>query len=692
MKSSKFATGLVVFMLGGCASQGGPAPEPSSSPAAEVSPAQGVAPVGPERVEVAPELPPEQAAALRVERMVVTPERIELKRGETFPMSKVEVKALDAEGREVEGVLIRRFMMSPVAGIEDDEIRTRAAGEGALSYFLSIPATPSSAARFLNARVTVVVLPDPVDRVDLEVPDRIYVGTAMRLVARALTHMDDVRDDLPLQWSSAHPDVARVDELGFLWGLSPGETRVQATVDGVAGEATIVVEDNPVRSIGLSPSGTTTTTGDVVHFEVTVRDASGNVMEDVPVVLSVSGAERWEAVGATVYEDGAFVADLPGSYLVTASVGTVSGSAVIRAELREAAMDVVRVGQGLVSDHGTTDLWVFEGVDGRDYTYLGGSAVYVWDVTDPGNPVYKGEVSFDGRRVNDIKVTEDSKYAVATNEGASDRKNGIFVLDLADPASPKIVSEFTETLTGGVHNVFVTGRTVYAVHNGTRDVHIISIEDPANPKEVGKWGVENPARTLHDVWVTDGLLYVSYWDDGIWILDVGNGKWGGGPAEPKVVSHYSYPEGNAHAAFPYTNADGRSYLFVADERGDMGSHDTGLLHVLDMSDPENPVEVARYKAPGTSAHNLWVDDDKLYLAYYGNGLRIIDISGELRGQLHKQGREIAHFDTGSPNGYRPNSTATWGPQAYKGNIFASDITSGLWIVRLRPRDRTRILP
>ena len=56
-----------------------------------------------------------------------------------------------------------------------------------------------------------------------------------------------------------------------------------------------------------------------------------------------------------------------------------------------------------------------------------------------------------------------------------------------------------------------------------------------------------------------------------------------------------------------------------------------------MEDPENPREVARYEVPEAGAHNLWIEDDKMYVAYYQAGLRVVDVSGELRGDLYRQG-------------------------------------------------------
>jgi hypothetical protein len=110
---------------------------------------------------------------------------------------------------------------------------------------------------------------------------------------------------------------------------------------------------------------------------------------------------------------------------------------------------------------------------------------------------------------------------------------------------------------------------------------------------------------------------------------------------------------------------------------------TGYAHFIDFTDPENPKEVARYEVPEAGTHNLWIEDDKLYIAYYQGGLRVIDISGDLMGDLYRQGREIARFRTAAPDGHVPNSPMAWGPQVHKGNIFVSDMHSGLWIIKLQ---------
>lgn len=641
-------------------------------------------------------------SAFGVDSVVVQPQRIEVRVGEAYPLSRLNVTLLDAAGQTVEDVPVMHHLQSRVATIEGEAVRAHRAGEAELILLVPQVATDARDDFPPFGRVTVVVTPEPVASVEIDAGDgRVYVNAAERLEARAVTSRGDVRDDVRVRWSSDHPEILTVDALGFVHAERPGRATVTAAVDDARARIPIEVVTNPVRIIDLTPALSTVRTGDVVRFRAIARDADGAAVEDVPITFAILGGGPRAGLGASVYPDGAFVAADSGVYRVTASAGPVAAHAVVEAEPREVEMTPVLVGQGIISHHPTSDLWVFEGVDGRDYAYtgthVGGQNMYAWDVTDPVHPVLTDSVVVDARVVNDVKVNEAGTLAVITREGASNRRNGLVVLDLADPAHPTILSEYTETLTGGVHNTFIVDDLVYAIHDGTLDVHIIDISEPSRPRQVGRWGIDRPGKTLHDIWIQDGLAYVSYWNDGMWVLDVGDGRWGGTPTEPEPVSHIAYPEGNTHVAFPYTNEAGNTYVFVGDEIfgceeciSRAGTHEEGprgFVHVVSLDDPEHPVEVGRYEVPEAGVHNLWVEDDKLYAAYYQGGLRVVDISGELRGNLYQQGREIAWFPTGSPVGYRPNSPFAWGPQPYKGNIFVSDYNSGLWVIRLQPKQR-----
>ena len=90
------------------------------------------------------------------------------------------------------------------------------------------------------------------------------------------------------------------------------------------------------------------------------------------------------------------------------------------------------------------------------------------------------------------------------------------------------------------------------------------------------------------------------------------------------------------------------------------------------------------EVPEAGTHNLWVEGDMLYVAYYNGGLRVVDISGDLMGNLYDQGREVAWYLPTDHEGKVPNAPMVWGPQPHKGKIFFSDWNSGLWAVELAP--------
>src|SRR2546422_5987459 len=77
----------------------------------------------------------------------------------------------------------------------------------------------------------------------------------------------------------------------------------------------------------------------------------------------------------------------------------------------------------------------------------------------------------------------------------------------------------------------------------------------------------------------------------------------------------------------------------------------GRLHVVDVSDIEHPREVAWYEPTDGGVHNVWVVGDTLYLGNYQGGARVLDISGELKGDLLRQGRDRKSTRLNSSHGY-----------------------------------------
>jgi len=557
--------------------------------------------------------------------------------------------------------------------------------------------------------ITVTVRPQAVARVTITKPRAaLALGTGLTLQAHAEMANGDPRTDQQVRWVSLRPDVASIDESGFVTGQAVGTATLEASVGDIKATTSIDVVRNPVRELSIVPKTSRVRTGDVVRFE-SVASGQTNARVSAIARWSISGA------GATIDADGGFVAEKPGSYAVTATIGDRSAVATVTVVPREVVRELEVVGRTAQEEFQTAEQWIV-----GNYAYVSSimaGRVWVYDISDPAKPLKVDSVSFDARVINDVSTTADGKIGVVTREGASNRKNGIVFLDLADPAHPKVLSEYTETVTGGVHSAYVNGHYVYLTDDATGSLRVIDFADPAKPKEVARWQTENAlarevkspegetfigGRMLHDVQVVDGLIYMGYWKDGLVILDVGNGIKGGSPEHPQFVSQlrFNYSElygpgwlAGAHSVFRYKN-----YVFLGDEvfpaqydLTDKARIPTkGVVHVVDVSDILNPRKVAEYDVPEEGAHNMWVENDVMYIGYYSGGARAVDVSGELRGNLYRQGREMARLWTGDAKGFRPNIPFAWGAQPHKGLIYFNDIHTGLWVTKLiDPAERAK---
>ncbi len=622
----------------------------------------------------------------------VTPPALTLPVGET---ARLEAEVLDVGGRPVDGARVLFFSRARRAVRVDGDGEVSALQPGTFEIVVRAMLPEG---RGPEAVVVVQVpYPEPAAIRLRGAPARLYVGTTVRIVPAVVDKDDVPREDLAVTLASSDPDVARVDAYGNVTGLRPGGAMLQAKGGGLGQEHPLIVSPNPVRAVSLRASATRARTGDVVRFDATTRDADGNEVRDVPVFFSLHASPD-DTLGnpatGQIEQDGRFVAEKPGLYTVIATCGAASDRLTIRCDERfEQRRKLVKVGHGPVLDVHTSDLWVWEGADGRDYAVTGtwgaNGDAHFWDVTDPSRIERIATVTVDARTVNDVKVSEDGRLCIISREGASNRKNGIVAFDVTDPRKPEKISEFDDELTGGVHNLFIHEGFAYALSAGRR-YDILDIRNPRSPVRVGSYQVFEPGASIHDVWVVDGIAYSSNWRYGLHLVDVGNGIKGGSPSNPVKIGNYAYPTGWNHAAFPWKSPDtSKFYVLAGDEAFPYGlftkdnpTYARGWIHFVDFTDLEDPKEVARYEVPEAGTHNLWVEGTTLYVAYYNGGLRVVDISGDLMGDLYRQGREIAWFLPTHPKGVVPNAPMVWGPQPHKGRIFFSDWNSGLWCVEL----------
>jgi hypothetical protein len=651
--------------------------------------------------------PPQNVPESPVARIVISPTTREVTAGDTVRFS---AEARDASGRRIDNAVIRFVAVAGEGEGSIDSAGTLIASSVGKMPIHVVALVPGTRPKVEPLEVRMV--PGAAARVDIRTPvGKIVVGQQLRLSALAFTKVND-RARTAIRWSSSAPNVASVDADGILTAVAPGKATLTAQAGSARATKAVEVLPGTLTALAISPSKPKARQGDVIRFKVSARDAAGqNIAGLTPTWFISPGNGQLD-------QDGAFVGYQPGDYLVTASLGAKQASTVVHLEPRDVRRSVTVVGRLPRTEFPTSEVWIHpNGKVAYLGTHGGGDRVYAIDISTPSDPKIVDSIVVNTRLVNDMQTTADGSYMVLTREGAADRKNGIVIADTRDPLHPKQIADFTDGVTGGVHSVYLyenptLGKFVFLTNDGTGAIDVIDINDPARPKRVTEFKTNrpDPARYVHDLDIHDGLLYASYWNDGLVILDIGNGKWGGRPDKPVMVSQmkynldslYSEVEAVSGAGFTrgthtaWRQRDGH-YVFIGDEvyrnapvegaKDASSNRMYGTLQVIDVSDIEHPKSVAWYKPENGGVHNYWAVGDTLYIGAYDAGFHVFDISGELRGDLREQGREIASLNTADMNGNTKNAAFTWGVvvNPKDGLAYVNDFNNGLWVVRVNPK-------
>ncbi|MFN0099728.1 MAG: Ig-like domain-containing protein [Gemmatimonadaceae bacterium] len=648
--------------------------------------------------------PPSSATTSRIARIVVSPVQKVVVAGDSL---RLTAEARDANNNIIPDV---QFRFSATGARFEGNISqsglVTAGSTGTLPGAV-VGIIPGEAPK--TERFEVKMVAGPAARIAITpAPPKLVPGQRIRLTGEVYSKIDDRRSD-KVTWTSSNPAVVRVSDVGLVTATAGGRATITASVGAVSQALAVQVLPTAVASLTVTPSTGDARTGDVVRFKAVAKDAAGKTIEGLTPVWSFNPGQ------GLIESDGAFVGYEAGEYTVTASLGNRTAEAVVNLAARDVRRPLSVVGRLPRTRFTTEEVWIHP--NGK-VAYLGsgsgGDVLYTIDISNPAAPVVTDSIVANTRRVNDVMTTPDGKFLVFTREGASDRKNGVVFASLEDPLHPKPVSEFTQGVSAGVHSSFIYkdpkyGQHVFLTNDGTGALHVLNIDDPRNPREIAQWKTENRpdvGRTLHDIDVQDGLLYGSWWNDGLVILDVGNGIRGGTPSKPVMVSQFKY---DLNSLYRNVEADGGSgfirgthtawrhkdYVFIADEvfpaSGVKGAPQAaagrayGRLQVVDISNIDKPRAVAFYEPEFGGVHNVWIAGDSLYIGAYNGGFRVFDIGGELRGDLRAQGREIGHLNTADANGFVKSQAMTWGVVVRDGLAYVNDMYNGLWIVRIEPK-------
>jgi hypothetical protein len=320
--------------------------------------------------------------------------------------------------------------------------------------------------------------------------------------------------------------------------------------------------------------------------------------------------------------------------------------------------------------------------------------IVITDLSDPTDPKMIGELWLTFTLIYDVAVTPEGNVGLVTSypqqgpaptaDVAADEPLGYFqpcggdpieitqtdhqdpvprpvsllLVDLSDPSEPQIADQ--RPMAGLGHSVFsegvgerdwLVGVTESLVHGGRQYYFTQTAEGPQGPtiEPLSTYVAEpNPDHADYlgghtDAWIQEhpqtGQL-VGYLSAGpqIELVDLSN------PRAPQQLSTWTDigPDDpgvhNLHSLEPYEQlVNGTHYTIVGPELGSPADYaPTGVVWVLDTTDPEDPKPVAAWTLPDDvtwegrlqfSPHYMDKHDDTLFISMYHGGVWAVDLSG-----------------------------------------------------------------
>jgi choice-of-anchor B domain-containing protein len=339
-------------------------------------------------------------------------------------------------------------------------------------------------------------------------------------------------------------------------------------------------------------------------------------------------------------------------------------------------------GLPLASIYKYNDIWGYADCDGREYAIMGSARfIHFFDVTDPAAIREVGRFPGTVNSIwRDFKTYGHYAYAVA-DQGT----DGLMVFDLSGlPDTVVLANQITDVFLRA-HNLYIDqpyGR-LYLAGANTRTNGTIILDlaaDPVAPPVLAD--VPLPGGYIHDIHVRDNIGYCSHGFNGLYIYDLTQ------PEDLVTLGIYdTYPEqGYNHSS--WLTEDGTKLVFADETHG-------RSLKLVDVSDPENVTLLSLFKSqllgpdfPNSIVHNPFVRGDYAFLSYYHDGVQVYDLSDPLNVE------RAAYYDT-YPQAENYNGfNGCWGVYPFfpSGNIIASDMTNGLFVLRLDSIALTPPLP
>jgi len=334
---------------------------------------------------------------------------------------------------------------------------------------------------------------------------------------------------------------------------------------------------------------------------------------------------------------------------------------------------------------------------GREYALIGrNDGTSFIDITDPTTPILIGDLP---KTLNtprsqlwrDIKTYKGYAFIVADGAGA----HGMQVFDLArlrDVGDAPVLFEPDLLYRGdgtnvveSTHNIIINEETgfAYLTNRGCQGLHMVDINEPLNPTFVGcaDTGSSHDAQCVTyegpDADYQGREICLRMSGSRFQISDVTD------KSNAVELSTATHPN-PAYMHQGWLTEDQR--YFIMNDESDViaGNAPTTRTLIWDVTDLEDPI-LARefFGSDPASAHNLYVKGDFTYQANYKYGLHILDTSDPLNPV------EVGKFDT-APYGDGPGFGGAWSnyPFFESGAIIVTSMQEGLFVLKKRTRPIT----
>ncbi|HEU0030293.1 MAG TPA: hypothetical protein VFQ53_06670 [Kofleriaceae bacterium] len=318
---------------------------------------------------------------------------------------------------------------------------------------------------------------------------------------------------------------------------------------------------------------------------------------------------------------------------------------------------------GMAPDHDVIGYNVV--VDAGTAYVVGQNGLDIISVANPAAPVHVASVP---GAFNDVRIVRSATKVVAY-VSPIEQENTKFI-DVTNPAAPVVLGELPE-YSHSLQIAIEGPKTMLYLATYTDQIPKYDVTDPTNPMRLGAAVVPGEQAGIHDLTVDGTRIYANNTTAGVVAIDTAAGL-------TSAVEVGRLQTSYSHAG--WVGAAGGRAVYLHGDEGMTGTPDGGAFMRVFDGDPSSPTYmtvIGKYQSrPEVGIHNFELHDNLAYIAYYQDGVRIVDMSDPT------QPREVAHFNTWDPE-TAPGGAfeGALGIRLVDGLIYVAELERGLLILR-----------